>query len=369
MVSNKTIKKENGFTIIEIAIILLVAGSLLAFLGSALLEFQKKRRIALTEYRLEKIQSAMGSYFSARGKYPCPAPVNAFPRNGSVAGSPMFGREAGSDVASGAPSTDCRNNTLAGMNGTKRVSGARTGAANAVRVGSVPVRDLDLKDEVIVDGWGNRFTYAVTINQATANGTIRYIAGEGDIDIVGSSGTSLLGVGAGRADYVVISHGADQKGAQNILVGNIPIPCNNAELQFENCVNGSGSLSDNNAVFMDTMHQSGSNGQPIFDDYLAYFAPTSPDEDIPSGAVMPFNLQYCPKGWSAMEKARGRFIMSVVEGAVVTRTALDPFVSETVTQNWDYPVGQTDETDPRSAQQKLRFNIPPYVALLYCRKD
>lgn len=350
-------EKEKGFTVVEIAIVLMVAGSLLAFLGSALLKYQQERRIALTEYRLEKIHTAIGVYLNKRKKLPCPAARNAFPRNGATAGSPMFGREVRSTVA-GATVTLSSNCAGGGVAGTRLVPGTRT-AASQVRVGSVPVRNLDLEDDMMVDGWGNRFTYAVTASQAT---TGSYVDGEGQISIVGIAGNNVLGTsGAGRADYVVISHGADQRGAQNIMFGNVPVPCNGGGLQTENCVN-EGAV-DSDAVFMDTMHRYDNNGRSLYDDYIIYSAPSATTEDIPSGAVVPFNLRYCPDGWAPMEEARGRFIMSVGN---FTRTAKEPFNMQATDIPIDFPVGQTEGTN---YEQLIELNIPPYVALLYCRKS
>ena len=357
---------QKGFTIIEIAIVLMVAGSLLAFLGSALLEFQQKRRESLTEYRLEKIRSSISTYLSNRGKLPCPASTDVIPGNAN------FGRQV--------DPTNCGGGAFAG---TIRRNGASSGAANRVRIGSVPVRDLDLEDDMMVDGWGNRFTYAVTIRQATINPPPRYTPGAGDIGVVGVSGANILAT-AGTADYVVLSHGADQRGARNISTANIVVPCVNTDAQFENCANNPGS--DGDAVFMDTMHRE----DGTFDDYIVYDSASPTNEDIPTGAVVPFNLKFCPKGWSVVEEARGRLIMGMIDNTYaaanqnVVRSPYDPFSTFTIPgacspspdcQEWSYPVGQTDATDTQadtcgtSAECRARFNVPPYVALLYCRKN
>lgn len=375
----KNAHKQSGFTIVEIALVLIVAGSMLAFLGSALLDFQKKRRIDTTEYRLEKISTGMNRYFSNRGKFPCPAAINVNPENTN------FGREVNNTDCTG---TASGNRGTAAIAGTRLINGARAIApdavTNRVRVGSVPVRDLDLPDEMMVDGWGMRFTYAVTINQATidraATPELRYSPNGGAIDVVGLGGSIFAATTPGSAHYVVLSHGKDQMGAVNIedstVVNDVAIPCTAANtpsgapnIQNVNCVNDFSAT----ATFLETMHRDDGS----YDDFLAYSAPSAGDEDIPSGAVVPFRLEHCPDGWSVFERARGRIVMGIVNADAtngnaddnIVRRMYDPFVPSATTQNMNYPVGQTDNSDSVSAQQQARFNVPPYLALLYCRKN
>lgn len=379
----KNVNKQLGFTIIEIALVLIVAGSMLAFLGSALLDFQKKKRVDLTEYRLEKIRVGLDKYLTEKGRLPCPASFLAAPGTGA------FGREV-TDTTFGTggdcTGTAAGNRTTGNIAGTILVDGARIVAPdsllNRVRIGSVPVRDLDLTDETMVDGWGNRFTYAVTINQATVDITaappIRYAPDGGAIDIVGLGGSILPTLGT--AHYAVISHGEDQMGANNIMgvAPLVSIPCVDvaANIQRENCVNDVNTA----ATFLETMHRDDGN----YDDFIAYSAESSKNDDIPTGAIVPFNLQHCPLGWSVFEKARGRLIMGIVDADTidptddnVMRTSYDPFsvAATPVTSDMDYPVGQTDATDGQTVgassavETQARYNVPPYVALLYCRKN
>jgi len=307
MSDNKIAQK--GFTIVEIAIVMIVAGSLLAFLASALIDFQQKRRIEITEYRLEQIKDGISNYLSKTGKLPCPASRIINPANIN------FGREYNAVLVPG--STDCRAAPADAH--TARVAGTRN-AANFVRVGSVPVRDIDLEDTAMVDGWGNRFTYAVTEVQATIVApplpVVRYDSSNGEINVIDLLGNTVLGA-AGTAHYVVISHGEDQQGAINVtsnLVLNIGLPCNGAvtNVQSQNCVNEP--LIDNDAIFLETFQR----GNDIYDDYMIYAAQNEQDTDIPTGAVMPFNLQNCPEGWTVFEEAQGRFVMGVVDPAYAT---------------------------------------------------
>lgn len=308
-----TVRNIRGFTIIEIAVVMIVAGSMLAFLGSALLDFQQKKRVSVTEHRLERIKANMGVYLTKRKKLPCPAPLNAGPETA------RFGREAG-------PFNDCRG-TGATFNGTHRRIGA-DGTANAVRFGSIPIRDLDLPDEMLVDGWGNRFTYAVTINQATRMPpAAQYTPNGGNIEVVGVDGvTSVLSIPR-SAHYVVLSHGEDQQGARRILGIGAGVNCDPAptNLQRENCITTP--AIDNDSVYMDTMHRD----DGTYDDFIIYEQQLARNDDIPTGAVVPFNLQSCPIGWSAFEKGHGRFMMGMMDNTFapanqnVNRFLYEPF--------------------------------------------
>ena len=454
----ENLNKQSGFTIIEIALVLIVAGSMLAFLGSALLDFQKKKRINLTEYRLEKIRIGLDKYLTTRGRLPCPAATNINPELAN------YGREVTAVAGGDCTGTAAGNRAVGNIAGTVLLNGARAippdNAVNRVRIGSVPVRDLDLSDEMMVDGWGARFTYAVTINQATVDRfsapEIRYLPNAGAIDIVGLGGSIFPAALANSAHYAVVSHGADQQGAVNITNGNVVVPCNPLNtptgvpnIQNLNCVNDV-IVAPAEARFLETLHRDDGS----YDDFITYGAPSMENNDIPTGAVVPFRLQHCPQGWSVYEEARGRIIMSVVDADTTTaaddniiRRKYDPFarnrgdltlsatngnititstgndfnasdvgatirarneatatpgaygfatvtaftsatsVSANVTTNFDgtaypeshwtitfdrqmgYPLNQTDATDPVSAQDQARYNIPPYLALLYCRKN
>ncbi|MFN7095870.1 MAG: hypothetical protein ACK4M7_10945, partial [Burkholderiales bacterium] len=89
-----------------------------------------------------------------------------------------------------------------------------------VLIGAVPSKTLQLPDEFMLDGWGNRIDYAVTA---------AFAGYQGDYDNPNSGGTSYhirntnmglitiqdaaLSVRTNQAVYALISHGANQLGA------------------------------------------------------------------------------------------------------------------------------------------------------------
>ena len=95
-------KRNKGFTLVEIAIVLTVAGILLyaaVNIGAARYE---SSRIVETQKRLDVIENALSIYVKSNHKFPCPA-------NGTAAvGSASFGVSAISGVTCNANFTTGR---------------------------------------------------------------------------------------------------------------------------------------------------------------------------------------------------------------------------------------------------------------------
>ena len=271
--------QNQGFTLVETAIVLTIGGILLAMLGSSVAAFIERNKVDATVQELEIIKDAINEYLVVNGQLPCAA------RTTAGTGDANFGREL----------PDC---TLV-VAGTTRSAGT---GARMVRIGSVPTRTLNLPDDLIMDAWGNRYTYAVT--EVLAEETT-YDPADGAINVVDSVNNSILNpVGSGH--FIVVSHGQDGIGAA-LLNGNIATACTTTPpipLDAENC--------DGDAIFRDTILNSSSPGVNYYDDYTTFFAgDTTAREVIPTGAVMAFNLTACPvaSGWQPLANAQGRVIV------------------------------------------------------------
>ena len=177
---------SSGFTIIEIAIIVVIA-SVLLVAGMGLLKTSMDQ-VTLTEnqQRLSAIQQALVSYMSQNNRLPCPAPLKA------ALGTSAFGREnTVNPCTAGAGGT-----TAPGRNGSTDPYGG-TKLTGTVVFGAVPVRDLGLPDSYIADTYGYRFTYAVTLSETSITSPINPFAGA--INVVDSSsapGASVLPLGS-----------------------------------------------------------------------------------------------------------------------------------------------------------------------------
>ncbi|MBI4031713.1 MAG: type II secretion system protein [Proteobacteria bacterium] len=125
--------KNKGFTTLEIAIVMLVAGALLLIGVTAFEAYGKQARRGTSEQRLEAIMDATAAYAARNYRIPCPAD----PAGG---GPEPFGAERGSGAA-GTNIGACVGNLVDGV---------------------VPFLTLGLTEEEARDGWGNYITYKVS---------------------------------------------------------------------------------------------------------------------------------------------------------------------------------------------------------------
>lgn len=136
-----------------------------------------------------------------------------------------------------------------------------------------------------------------------------------------------------------------------------------------------------------------------YDDSAGHWVAANPaggGSDVPSGAVMAFNLASCPAGWSPLATAAGRMIIGVgtlgsdtynlnVTGGEARHTLTVgemPSHSHSLadvakkTSNGSYATGGvalpgqgTVATTDSAGGDSAHENRPPYLALLYCQKD
>lgn len=124
-------RPHGGFTLVELAIVLLVVGLVLGGLIVPLAKQAQSRRISETEAVLREIKESLFGFAIGNGRLPCPATVatNGLEnrRNDAIANGPVD-----------APIEGCRGGVYSGF---------------------VPWATLGVPE---VDAWGNRFFYRVT---------------------------------------------------------------------------------------------------------------------------------------------------------------------------------------------------------------
>lgn len=227
-----------GFTLIEIAVVIVVLSLLLAMIAGLATAMLGQQRREATRQRLAGVETAIALFVSQNKRLPCPAD----------------GRVAGTTAGAG---TEARNDTTDVCN--------IGGVANTQTHGVVPWQSLGLAEQDVTDGWGNRLTYRVApelirdnamdltscdpggttgglvggfCNTACASGTFpasctppsAYTLDKG-LKIRNLSAATLImdpspasGPSTGAA-YVVISHGENTEGAysnQGIVQGGTP---------------------------------------------------------------------------------------------------------------------------------------------------
>lgn len=124
---------------IELAIVLVIAGLLLAAAIALIVPFLEQARLLQTRQKLERIGDALNVYAVNNFRLPCPGQ----PRRVPTGGEP-FGTEQGSGANGGAVPRSCPFLAAGGIEGI------------------VPFRTLGLEEDMVKDAWGNYFTYAVS---------------------------------------------------------------------------------------------------------------------------------------------------------------------------------------------------------------
>jgi prepilin-type N-terminal cleavage/methylation domain-containing protein len=231
---HKNLFLQAGFSLIELSISLLIASILL----TAAFEFQhyaeKASHQKITNQHIEEINIAIKEYVNSYGSLPCVASRTALPDT------------AGFGVSVNCASAAAPAGTSVVINGTGR----------KLFIGSVPTRSLNLSDDVMLDGYKNRFTMVVTAQLAVK---ATYAANIGGIEILDSASNQLLP--NKDAAYAIISHGDDGAGALDVY-GTQYKACSTVNLDKENC--------NNNAVFLGTSLHSYANNAGYFDDTVDY---------------------------------------------------------------------------------------------------
>jgi len=285
-----------GFTLIEMAIVLVIAGLLLTVvigMGNALIA---QSRISATKSKQETIKTAILSYIARNSRMPCPAVPIVAP------GNPGYGIEATS------PGT------------CDAVQGFGIGQARVV-IGLVPWITLGLSDEGGEDGYYNRFTYAVTANATNLNrNTIAGMLGNITIHTrtpivlglppVGNQSNVCTPVGGGINPClqvaVIISHGLNGNGSYNRLGNQLALPPAAATDELAN--------TDINSSFVQKDFSEGANP---FDDILLALNPSELLTPLTiNGSVRDFN--------AALQHNFDMMVAAATSQAAINRTGGPP---------------------------------------------
>ena len=128
--------KQRGFTLVEIAMVIVIGALLLGFALSVLTAQLTNTRIKATQNQAYVIKIALVTFLATRNRLPCPAVEGLNSTNAA------YGIEAPN------PGT---------CTGTTNLTGASRGV--------VPWVSLGLADTAVLDGWNRRFTYVVTTSE------------------------------------------------------------------------------------------------------------------------------------------------------------------------------------------------------------
>ncbi len=159
----------SGFSLVEMAVVLVIVGLLMAGLLGPLGAQLEARRLAQTKTVLENSKEALLGFAVQNKRLPCPAN----------------------------PSTSGTGEGLEDLN-------TGTGSCNRL-VGALPWVTLGVSK---VDGWDRRVTYRVS-NSFSRSGSLPNLSSSGDITVRASSGGTIV---ANNLPVVLVSHGKDGLG-------------------------------------------------------------------------------------------------------------------------------------------------------------
>lgn len=251
---------ERGFSLLEVSVVLIVIGLLIVPIIVMYNQYIKSRQIGQTRSAISMVDSALIKYVAKFGRYPIPSDPNI------PMGAAGFGQSA---VPPAGPWPLCTNPS----GGVVCRTNVNTFGGAEVLIGAVPFAEIGIPFNSSLDGYGARFTYAVT-SSLTVTATYNEGAGAIEVrnnagvsryfsDILPADGTDDLTVP--RSHAIIISHGEDGRGAFT-LGGLIATPCAGAGRDIENCNNDG--LFTNNANAFGNEFRSYGGGANHYDDFV-----------------------------------------------------------------------------------------------------
>lgn len=256
--------EEQGFSLIEVAIFLLILG-LLMVPTFHLLELERKNNIlSQATGSVDYVRSALSKYAIEKGRYPLPAVRNLDPED------PAFGVEwagaIGACTVAGGDTNPCRI-----VSGTRRAL-----------VGDVPVKELGINVEHIVDGWGGKVTYVVTERLTKVydelDPTNTFDEDGGEVIIQRLNGNNEPQTNA-NAHFVIVGHGQNNLGTFSLygtFMGACPTGAN-ANRDTINCTyddmvftTNSADVTTEDGLSANRRQQSLAQGGDYYDDYLSF---------------------------------------------------------------------------------------------------
>ena len=234
-----------GFTLFELAIVLVIIAIVTGMAVTTGVSIVATARLTATQHKMKAIEDALLAYRSANDRIPCPADLTM------KEGSGGYGIEAA-------------------------VPGTCTGSAPAANFtsgttaeGGVPAVTLGLPADFMVDGWGNRFRYAVdtAMTKAGIFSATPLGANCGPLTVNDASGNAR----SSHAMYALISHGANGHGAYTRSGATVNAGSTNAnELINCHCDSTGAAATYSPAYVQMSRTQDPANALNSFDDIVAY---------------------------------------------------------------------------------------------------
>ena len=244
-ISSPQALNQRGFSLIEVSIALIVIALLMLPIIATYNLYIENRKLSITDSVLTITRASILKYYEKNGVYPTPA-------NPSIAqGAGGFGLQRPGPW----PACDVASTTVCQTPNT----GFGTGV---VLIGDIPFATLGIPYKTVLDGYGKKLKYAVTLSQTI----LPFNNANGAIEVLNDAGNSIyLTPATPRSHFVVMSHGQNGMGA--FTLGGVRfLPCTLGTTESENCNNDGIFRSNVNALGRVVIFDVA--GATQFDDYL-----------------------------------------------------------------------------------------------------
>lgn len=250
------IRKSSGFSLVEMAIVLVITGLILGTVIGAMNVQVTGQRIKETQERQRVIKDALINYIRQNSKLPCPALITL----------------ADDHASAGIPNCTSGTNSI------------DVPAVDSAFYGAIPWKELGLSPEAVKDAYGRRFTYIVTYAATLSTLNISGLTGNLLLYPTATDATAntnrlnpcngTLSVCDNLAVVAIISHGANGYGAYSNQ-GSLLSDASASDNEKENSDHANLKLVD------------GDFNQQSFDDYVLWVKPSELLQPLTnSGAVL-----------------------------------------------------------------------------------
>ena len=198
---------KSAFSLVELSIVILIISILISGTLTVSRTSITNARIKETENKLKEINKAIGNFLITNKRLPCPSPIDLAKTDANYGVEP---------TSSGTTLGTLCNQTLS----TKTVDFSSDAETDTVAHGMLPVKALNLDNDMAEDGFESKFSYYVNTSYVLNYNTSSTISFEGSdpdaatndfltIKEISNAGTNITD----KAVFVIVSHGPNKLGA------------------------------------------------------------------------------------------------------------------------------------------------------------
>ncbi len=253
--------RHQGFSLVELSVVCAIMAVVIVMGLDGIAMFVNRTAYQTTQDKLVVIKKALAKHRYVYGYLPCPANMGVNYTNST------YGKET-RDGTGACNSSNALTNTLVGGAVTK----------DSILFGDVPVRDLELPLSYMKDGYNDKLRYVVVSGFTSSDASTYTSTSNGIIIRTGQleSTCSTVCQDIATAAYVVLSFGADKRGAVNgppCAMGNYYAMIDSANCQFNAGSAPSYSITSPTilpGIFYDSRYNAGTNTVSHDDDVIIW---------------------------------------------------------------------------------------------------